>query len=85
MCAWCVVVHLVTSPTHSLKSPPFPPLVYPPPSPPTTPLSPTPQVRHMEIGRKDFELKHVEEAFTSQNWLVRIYRVKKDGNRVERK
>jgi dolichyl-diphosphooligosaccharide--protein glycosyltransferase len=39
----------------------------------------------MEIGRKDFELKHVEEAFTSQNWLVRIYRVKKDGNRVERK
>lgn len=59
-------------------------LPYPSHFPPSS-SHPSHQVRHMEIGRKDFELKHVEEAFTSQNWLVRIYKVKKDGNRVERK
>ena len=34
-------------------------------------------VRKTVIGNKDFELEYFEEAFTSQRWLVRIYRVKK--------
>ena len=38
-------------------------------------------VRQMEIGLKDYELKHLDEAFTSQNWLVRIYKVRKPANR----
>ena len=32
-------------------------------------------VRHTVIGNKNFKLKHFEEAFTSERWLVRIYRV----------
>ena len=32
-------------------------------------------VRHTVIGNKHFKLKHFEEAFTSERWLVRIYRV----------
>eukprot|EP00850_Spirogloea_muscicola_P006219 SM000029S10514 [mRNA] locus=s29:553246:564183:- [translate_table: standard] len=39
------------------------------------------RARGCEIGRKDFELEHIEEAFTSQNWIVRIYRVKEPENR----
>ena len=39
------------------------------------------RVRGYEIGRKEFELEHLEEAFTSVNWIVRLYRVKKAGNR----
>lgn len=31
--------------------------------------------RRQEIGHKDISLRHLEEAFTSENWLVRIYRV----------
>jgi len=38
-------------------------------------------VRQYEIGLKGFKLKHFEEAFTSQSWIVRIYRVKKRENR----
>eukprot|EP00188_Purpureofilum_apyrenoidigerum_P003114 Plantae.Rhodophyta-Purpureofilum_apyrenoidigerum.ctg3169.p1 GENE.Plantae.Rhodophyta-Purpureofilum_apyrenoidigerum.ctg3169~~Plantae.Rhodophyta-Purpureofilum_apyrenoidigerum.ctg3169.p1 ORF type:complete len:732 (-),score=118.55 Plantae.Rhodophyta-Purpureofilum_apyrenoidigerum.ctg3169:1090-3285(-) len=34
------------------------------------------RVRNQEIGDKDVKLKHFEEAFTSENWIVRIYRVK---------
>ncbi|CAH8540081.1 unnamed protein product [Schistosoma turkestanicum] len=33
------------------------------------------RTRGSEIGRKDFELDYLEEAFTSKHWLVRIYRV----------
>jgi hypothetical protein len=29
------------------------------------------------IGNKDFDLTYLEEAYTSEHWLVRIYRVKK--------
>lgn len=36
------------------------------------------RVRNTEIGKKHFELTHIEEAFTSEHWMVRIYRVKKD-------
>jgi len=39
------------------------------------------RVRNVEIGRKDFTLEYLEEAFTSQNWLVRIYKVKPPPNR----
>ncbi|XP_055328474.1 dolichyl-diphosphooligosaccharide--protein glycosyltransferase subunit STT3A-like [Paramacrobiotus metropolitanus] len=39
------------------------------------------RVRNVEIGNKDFELDKLEEAFTSEHWLVRIYRVKKMPNR----
>uniref|UniRef100_A0AAY4E9L7 Dolichyl-diphosphooligosaccharide--protein glycosyltransferase subunit STT3B n=1 Tax=Denticeps clupeoides TaxID=299321 RepID=A0AAY4E9L7_9TELE len=40
------------------------------------------RTRNAEIGNKDIRLKHLEEAFTSEHWLVRIYRVKKEDNRV---
>ncbi|VDN53907.1 unnamed protein product [Dracunculus medinensis] len=33
------------------------------------------RVRQSEIGKKDFELEYVEEAFTSEHWIVRIYKV----------
>ncbi|CAD5227448.1 unnamed protein product [Bursaphelenchus okinawaensis] len=39
------------------------------------------RVRNAEIGIKDFEFKHLEEAYTSEHWLVRIYKVKKPANR----
>lgn len=32
-------------------------------------------------GNKDFELEHIEEAFTSEHWIVRIYKVKDLANR----
>uniref|UniRef100_A0A8C2XBN1 Dolichyl-diphosphooligosaccharide--protein glycosyltransferase subunit STT3B n=1 Tax=Cyclopterus lumpus TaxID=8103 RepID=A0A8C2XBN1_CYCLU len=35
------------------------------------------RTRNAEIGNKDIKLKHLEEAFTSEHWLVRIYKVKK--------
>jgi dolichyl-diphosphooligosaccharide--protein glycosyltransferase len=35
------------------------------------------RVRRAEIGNKDFELLTMEEVYTSQHWLVRIYKVKK--------
>jgi len=39
------------------------------------------RVRGTEIGRKNFELEHFEEAFSSEHWIVRIYKVKKPENR----
>ncbi|KAH8874286.1 Dolichyl-diphosphooligosaccharide--protein glycosyltransferase subunit STT3B [Schistosoma japonicum] len=33
------------------------------------------RTRGSEIGRKNFELDYLEEAYTSRHWLVRIYRV----------
>jgi len=35
------------------------------------------RTRNAVIGHKDFDLTYLEEAFTSEHWLVRIYRVKK--------
>uniref|UniRef100_A0A6Q2YTZ9 Dolichyl-diphosphooligosaccharide--protein glycosyltransferase subunit STT3B n=1 Tax=Esox lucius TaxID=8010 RepID=A0A6Q2YTZ9_ESOLU len=40
------------------------------------------RTRNAEIGNKDIKLKHLEEAFTSEHWLVRIYKVKKEENRA---
>uniref|UniRef100_A0A6Q2ZIN2 Dolichyl-diphosphooligosaccharide--protein glycosyltransferase subunit STT3B n=1 Tax=Esox lucius TaxID=8010 RepID=A0A6Q2ZIN2_ESOLU len=42
------------------------------------------RTRNAEIGNKDIKLKHLEEAFTSEHWLVRIYKVKKEENRAPR-
>ncbi|XP_002739605.1 dolichyl-diphosphooligosaccharide--protein glycosyltransferase subunit STT3A-like [Saccoglossus kowalevskii] len=39
------------------------------------------RVRNAEIGNKDFELDVLEEAYTTEHWLVRIYRVKDLENR----
>lgn len=39
------------------------------------------RVRNAEIGNKDFELDVLEEAYTTEHWLVRIYKVKKLPNR----
>ena len=32
-------------------------------------------MRNAEIGNKDFELDVLEEAYTSEHWIVRIYKV----------
>ena len=40
------------------------------------------RVRTTEIGHKDFELETVEEVFTSEHWIVRIFKVKKLPNRA---
>jgi len=39
------------------------------------------RTRNAAVGVKDIKLKYLEEAYTSENWLVRIYRVKKEANR----
>jgi len=39
------------------------------------------RVRNVEIGNKDFQLQYIEEVYTSQHWLVRIYKVKDPENR----
>lgn len=33
-------------------------------------------MRGTDVGDKNFELTYLEEAFTSEHWMVRIYRVK---------
>jgi len=35
------------------------------------------KARGKEIGNKNFDLTTMEEAFTSEHWIVRIYKVKK--------
>jgi len=40
------------------------------------------RTRGVEIGNKNFELTHVEEAYTTEHWLVRIYKVKDLENKV---
>ncbi|KAL5284863.1 STT3B family protein [Megaselia abdita] len=35
------------------------------------------RTRNAVIGNKNFDLTYLEEAYTSEHWLVRIYRVKK--------
>lgn len=39
------------------------------------------RTRNAEIGNKDIKLTHLEEAYTTEHWLVRIYRVKSLENR----
>eukprot|EP00030_Apusomonadida_sp_AF-17_P005868 a676506_166.p1 GENE.a676506_166~~a676506_166.p1 ORF type:complete len:728 (+),score=383.17 a676506_166:57-2186(+) len=38
------------------------------------------RVRQAEIGDKNVQLKYLEEAFTSEHWIVRIYKVKDAQN-----
>ncbi|XP_059483422.1 dolichyl-diphosphooligosaccharide--protein glycosyltransferase subunit STT3B [Neocloeon triangulifer] len=37
------------------------------------------RTRQAVIGNKNFELTYLEEAYTTEHWLVRIYRVKKEN------
>ena len=39
------------------------------------------RTRNVEIGNKNYKLEHLEEAFTSEHWIVRIFKVKKPSNR----
>ncbi len=41
------------------------------------------RTRNVEIGKKDIHFKYLEEAFTSEHWMVRIYRVKKNPDLEE--
>ncbi|KAH9611638.1 hypothetical protein KSS87_012916 [Heliosperma pusillum] len=43
------------------------------------------RVRRTEIGKKYFKLTHFEEAFTSHHWMVRIYKLKPQKNRIRGK
>ncbi|ONM38051.1 Dolichyl-diphosphooligosaccharide--protein glycosyltransferase subunit STT3A [Zea mays] len=43
------------------------------------------RVRRYEIGKKHFKLTHFEEVFTTHHWLVRIYKLKPQKNRVRGK
>ncbi|CAF0815242.1 unnamed protein product [Didymodactylos carnosus] len=43
------------------------------------------RTRHAEIGNKNFDLEHVEEAYTTEHWIVRIYKVKNLKNRLQAK
>nr|AUS89415.1 staurosporin and temperature sensitive 3-like A [Sesuvium portulacastrum] len=43
------------------------------------------RVRRTEIGKKYFKLTHFEEAFTTHHWMVRIYKLKPQRNRVRGK
>eukprot|EP00898_Chlorokybus_atmophyticus_P005715 jgi/Chlat1/6144/Chrsp41S05700 len=40
------------------------------------------RVRQTDIGLKDFELEYLEEAYTTGNWIVRIYKVNDLDNRL---
>ena len=33
------------------------------------------RVRNVEIGVQDIKLRYFEEVFTTEHWMVRIYRV----------
>ena len=41
------------------------------------------RTRNAEIGNKNIKLHYLEEAYTTEHWLVRIYRVKKYANRFQ--
>ncbi|PWA99374.1 oligosaccharyl transferase, STT3 subunit [Artemisia annua] len=43
------------------------------------------RVRRTEIGRKHFKLTHFEEVFTTHHWMVRIYKLKPQKNRIRGK
>ena len=41
-------------------------------------------VRDAEIGLKNYDLKYFREAYTTERWIVRIYEVLPQLNRVEK-
>ena len=42
------------------------------------------RVRNAEIGHKNIKLRHLEEAYTTKNWIVRIYKVKEPTNKSKK-
>ena len=40
------------------------------------------RTRNTEIGNKHFDLTYLEESYTTEHWLVRIYKVLEPKNRV---
>lgn len=40
------------------------------------------RTRNVEIGNKNIQLEHLEEAYMTEHWLVRIYKVKPPTNRI---
>ena len=40
------------------------------------------RVRNVEVGVKNIVLNRIDEAFTSENWIVRIYKVRRPPNRA---
>jgi len=38
------------------------------------------RVRNAEIGNKNVKLKYLEEAYTTEHWLVRVYKIKSPRN-----
>ncbi|XAR67042.1 Dolichyl-diphosphooligosaccharide--protein glycotransferase [Bertholletia excelsa] len=43
------------------------------------------RVRQTEIGKKYFKLSHFEEVFTTHHWMVRIFKLKPQRNRIRGK
>ncbi|PKA54983.1 Dolichyl-diphosphooligosaccharide--protein glycosyltransferase subunit STT3B [Apostasia shenzhenica] len=41
------------------------------------------RARGVEIGNKHVKLEHLEESFTTSNWIIRIYKVKPPKNRCD--
>lgn len=41
------------------------------------------RTRNVEIGNKNIKLHYLEEAYTTEHWLVRIYKVKHPSNRFK--
>jgi dolichyl-diphosphooligosaccharide--protein glycosyltransferase len=41
---------------------------------------PIDRMRNTEVGRPKFDLNYVDEAFTSEHWIVRIYKLKDPDN-----
>eukprot|EP00743_Colponemidia_sp_Colp-15_P001320 GILK01001447.1.p1 GENE.GILK01001447.1~~GILK01001447.1.p1 ORF type:complete len:784 (-),score=93.89 GILK01001447.1:230-2512(-) len=42
------------------------------------------RVRGAEMGKKNIKLDHLDEAFTSEHWIVRIYSVRKPRNKGDK-
>lgn len=43
------------------------------------------RTRNVEIGNKNYKLEYLDEAFTSEHWIVRIFKVKDPSNRTPNK
>ena len=41
------------------------------------------RTRNTVIGHKDFDLTYLEEAYTTEHWLVRIYRYRQTNLSME--
>jgi len=41
------------------------------------------RARGQKLGNPEFPLTHFTEVFTSENWIVRLYKVNKMENRIQ--